>query len=239
MSIMSKIAMNKNALSNIVSNNNKIQQLDNISIQVEDMKIDLNIPETVLVTPEIVIPSLDSYNVEIFTLSYCGWCNKVKEILNNADLEYTEYMLDDKSLFLTVEELLNNSGTTESHEDVYYVFDSLFKNPSILENLDIIMNGGTIDNEEDFELAMGIGQYLLDHEEILPILDFYIDGATEKDAVVKKFVDFIETNQTGGFVPQISVDGKYFGSHSELASCIEQNGDLEHCLFDFTNKINL
>ena len=207
-------------------------------VKVENISVDLNILKDPIKEAPVaqIIPSLDSYDVEVYTLSYCGWCIKVKDILNQTGVHYVEHQLDDKNIFVKTEELLNDSKTSESHEEILYIFDSLYKNPNILDNLDIIMNGGELDNEDDLETAIGVGQYLMDHEEILPVLDYFLDAKKEHDTTVQNFVKFIEENHTGGFVPQISVNGNYFGSHAELKDCLEINGDFEHCLFDFTNK---
>ena len=33
--------------------------------------------------------------VEIYTWSYCPYCNSAKQLLNNKDVEYSEYVIDD------------------------------------------------------------------------------------------------------------------------------------------------
>ena len=236
---MNKIAMNKNMLAEIFkSQQEALDNSKNQAVKVEDISVDLNIAkDPIKEAPTAqIIPSLDSYDVEVYTLSYCGWCVKVKDILNQTGVHYVEHQLDDKNIFVKTEELLNESQTEENHEEILYVFDSLYKNPNILDNLEIITNGGKIDNEDDRSTSIGIGQYLTDHAEILPILDYFLDAKKEHEITVQNFVKFIEENHTGPFVPQILVNGHYFGSHAELQNCLEINLDLEHCLFDFTNK---
>jgi glutaredoxin len=236
---MNKITMNKDMLNKIFQSPKKVfADSENQVATVEEISFDSKIQEDSVATTSMIqiIPSLESYNIEVYTLSYCGWCNKVKAILNENDVNYVEHQLDDKSILSKTEELLYESKTEENHEEVLYVFDSLYKNPNILDNLEIITNGGKIDNEDDRSTSIGIGQYLTDHAEILPILDYFLDAKKEHEITVQNFVKFIEENHTGSFAPQISVNGHYFGSHAELTNCLEANGDFEHCLFDFTNK---
>jgi glutaredoxin len=196
--------------------------------------------------------------IELYTLSYCGWCKKAKSVLDSYDIQYTEYQLDDANIiagsqacqsdiYQTVEKMLADSGTTLGYEDALEIFTEIYSNPQMFDNaypeLSSSGNAGTS------EMAAAITEYLSEHEEILPILEYFLEAEAKCEAeyiavqaahqyILDKFQQVISENGTGNFAPQIIIDGKYFGGYNEISTCPKVYGDVDSCFDAFTSTLD-
>lgn len=183
------------------------------------------------------VPSIDNYDIDIYTLSYCGWCKKTKAILDGDNAHYNEFQLDDKITNDKMEVILNNTGTTEDHAKVLQIFSFVYNNPELVESIDTLYNGGKVEDIKNQETVDFVLQYFLDNPDLLPAWESYLIAKDEHQETVRdQFTALVEEYHTGEYVPQMLVNGEYFGGYGELSSCVDKYTDLEHCFYNFTRE---
>ena len=208
---------------------------------------------------EVISPTIEGHTVEVYTLSYCGWCKKAKSVLDSFDVQYTEHQLDDPSIattsaacqsevFKIIDNMLTESGTTLDHKMVTDMFTEIYGNPSLFDDTKSDEElADIIENSENRELLTEIIENLETHQEILPALEYFMEAEgkcelnfTEAQKmhqiVVDEFTKFTEDNQTGNFVPQIIVDGRYFGGFQEISECPKTHGNIDSCFNAFIDN---
>ncbi len=206
-----------------------------------------------------------SYVVDVYTASYCGWCTKTKELLKNDGIIFNEKPLEDGAFFqgndykdkLTANQYEKLQSFSESMKDVYvslingdinvdlvHTFDNLLKK-SDEEFFSIIKNAEVSD---DYKTINELSNYLSNNQSLVGIYNSFYNFKSE---VIKNQHDFFTHVNHGDItptIPQIFINGEIFpisqsfitdrelGAFGELLNCNEHYGDSNSCFSEFTNN---
>jgi glutaredoxin len=193
------------------------------------------------------VPNIDNYEIDIYTLSGCGWCKKTKAILNDGNAHYNEFQLDDKIINDKMDIVLNDNGTAEDHVKVLQIFSFVYNNPELVDSIDTLYKGGKVEDIQNQETVNFVLQYFLDNPDLLPAWQSYLEAKDNHTETVRDpFTALVKEYHTGEYVPQMLVSWKtadgqysakeYFGGYGELSECVQDHGDLEHCFYSFSQE---
>ncbi len=195
---------------------------------------------------------MNFYNVDLFTLSYCGWCKELKKVLSADGVEYNEKQLDDGAILNEIgDEITVNqfnmldkfygqfiNAYNSGDEAILRIANELYNqsNETFLSILE--------DNGENNVAIKEVYDYLSNNQNMIDIYNRFYNAEVNMVRNQDEFGKLIADGKVSATVPQVLINGEVFPHNSsdgdfsvfnELTKCISIYGNSDKCFFEFAN----